>query len=366
MSSTKIRFDSFRSSLIIAAIVVLALPAVAAAAPRLSVFATGIDNPRHLGFAPNGTLYVAAAGRAGRTCVGPRRSPTCFGFTSSILGLSASGAKRTVAGGFLSVGGRDGTFTVGADGAGVGPGGTLWTVVTSGTPRQVRALPRRVQSQTGDLFRVLPRPIADVASIDTFEFTHNSDGVRGDVNSDPYDVLALPGRQIVADAGANALLEVRGRTISLFSVLRGPARAQRVPTSLALGPDGAIYVGELAEAGGRGAARVLRVPPTGGPPTVFASGFTTITGLGFDRAGAMYVTELTTNPRSQTAPGALVKITADGRRTTFTRGLFFPQGVAIAANGDVFVSNFSVLPARTPRRSPFRGAGGQVVRISGM
>lgn len=164
-----------------------------------------------------------------------------------------------------------------------------------------------------------PKPLTDVASIDAFEWRHNSDGVRGDLNSDPYDVLALGGnRQIVADAGANAIVEANGRAVRLLAVVRGPGRAQRVPTSLALGPDGDVYVGELADL------------------------------------------------RSQSAPGRLTRIAPDGRRTSFSRGLLFPQGAAVADNGDVYLSNFSVLPARTPTRSPFRGAGGEVVKVSGL
>ena len=343
-----------------------ALPAAAAAAPSMSVVARGFDNPRHVALAPDGTLYVAAAGKAGGQCVGPRREPTCIGYSGKIWALTASGRKHVVQGGLLSLGGQDGTFTVGPDGVSIGPDGAVYTVIASGTPREVAGAPRRARSQAGELLRVRPRPLTDVASIDSFEWRHNSDGVRGDLNSDPYDVLALQDRQIVADAGANAIVEARGRAVRLLAVIRGPGRAQRVPTSLALGPDGDIYVGELAEGAGTGRARVLKIPPAGGTPTVVASGFTAITGLAFGRDGSMYVTELTTNVRSQNAPGRLTRIAPDGRRTSFSRGLVFPQGAAVAANGDVFLSNFSVLPGRTPRRSPFRGAGGMVVKVSGL
>ncbi len=353
--------------LLMAGAAACALPAAAAAAPSLSVVARGFDNPRHVALAPDGTLYLAAAGKAGGQCVGPRREPTCIGYSGKIWALSPSNeGKRVVQAGLLSLGGQDGTFTVGPDGVSVAPDGAIYTVIASGTPRDVGGAPRRAQAQAGELWRVRPRPLTDVASIDSFEWRHNSDGVRGDINSDPYDVLALDGRQIVADAGANAIVEARGRTVSLLATIRGPGRAQRVPTSLALGPDGDIYVGELAEGAGTGRARVLKIPPAGGTPTVVASGFTAITGLAFGGDGSMYVTELSTNLRSQSAPGRLTRIKPDGSRTSFSRGLVFPQGAAVAANGDVYLSNFSVLPARTPRRGPFRGAGGMVVKVSGL
>jgi glucose/arabinose dehydrogenase len=356
--------------LLSAAAVLCALPAGAAAAPSMSVIATGLDNPRHLSLSPNGrTLYVAAAGRAGNTCFGPRRARTCFGYSGRILALSPTGdggAARTVAGGLLSVAGPDGSFATGPDGVSAGPDGRVVTVVTSATPRDIAGLPRRAQAQAGELLRVLPRPLSGVAAIDAFEWKNNSDGVRGDVNSNPYAVLALEDGEVVADAGANAIVSVTGRKVSLLATIRGPGRTQRVPSSLALGPDGDVFVGELAEGAGTGRARVLRLTGEGTPPTVFASGFTTVTGIAFGPDGSLYVTELTTNIRSRSAPGRVTRIAPDGTRTSFTRGLAFPQGAAVDAEGDLYVSNFSVLPARTPRAGPFRGAGGQVVKISGL
>jgi sugar lactone lactonase YvrE len=355
-----------RSGLTLAAAALLAAPGAAVAAPSMSVLAKGFDNPRHVALAPDGTLYVASAGKAGGSCAGPRRSPTCIGFSGKVVSVSPKGAKHTVQGGLLSIGGQDGTFTVGPDGVAVAPDGSVLTVIASGTPEQVRAAPPRAQAQAGQLMRVKPGPLTDLASIDTFEWEHDSDGVRGDLNSDPYDVLALEGRQLVADAGANAIVEVRGRAVSLFAVVKGPGRAQRVPTSLAQAPDGSVYVGELAEGAGTGKARVLKLGAAGDRPTVVASGFTAITGLAFGRDGSMYVTELSTNLRSQSAPGRITRIRPNGRRTSFSRGLFFPQGAAVAANGTVYLSNYSVLPARTPTRGPFRGAGGQVVKVKGL
>ena len=178
-------------------------------------------------------------------------------------------------------------------------------------------------------------------------------------------MLALPGRTIVADAGANAILEVRNGRVSLLAVIPKNGRAQPVPTSLALGPEGDIYVGELAEGAGIGKARVWRVPTVGGSPAQVATGFTTITGLAFGPDRSMFVTELFQNPRSQTFRGDIVRVAPDGTRTLLGLGkLFAPAGAAVDAQGRVYVSNFSVAPGRTPRASPFRGAGGQVVRIT--
>jgi hypothetical protein len=345
----------------------LALPAMASAAPTMTVVARGIDNPRHLALGTDGTLYVAAAGRGGGTCLRLEGERMCVGFTGRVLAVNpATGVKLVVSDGLISGAGPDGSFATGPDGVAVGPDGRVDTILTSGTSRDLAALPPRWRQQAGELVRVAPVPRIDLGSIDTFEFRYNSDRERGDRNSNPYAVLALAGHDIVADAGANAILDVRGGVVSLLAVIPKIGRAQPVPTSLALGPDGSIYVGTLAFGAGTGHARIFRIPPGGGPATTFAVGFSAITGLGFGPDRSLYVTELTTNPRRFTPAGAVIRIAPDGTRTTFSQGLVFPAGVAVSPAGEVYVSNYSTLPARTSRRGPFRGAGGQIVRITGL
>jgi hypothetical protein len=38
----------------------------------------------------------------------------------------------------------------------------------------------------------------------------------------------------------------------------------------------------------------------------------------------------------------------------------------VGADGSVYVSTFSILPGRTPKKSPFEGAGGQVVKVTSL
>jgi hypothetical protein len=349
-----------------AAAAVMAMAASASAAVKVDVLAAKIDNPRGLALSSSGTVYVASAGRGGPRCL-DKKKENCPGFSSRVLAVSRSGAKRVVAKNLLSVAGGDGSFAVGADGVSVGADGRIFAVTTSGTPKDIRSAPKAFQAAAGKLFQVSPGQPRPLAAIDQFEWAHNSDGVKGDRNSNPYAVLALPDREIVADAGANALLNVAGDgTVSLLTVIPPNGKSQPVPTSLALGPDGAVYVGELAEGAGNGKARVWRVPLDGTPPSVFATGFTAITGIGFGPDGSLYVTEFSTNLKKETAPGAIVRRKPDGTTTTFTRkSLLAPAGMAIAGDGTVYVSNYSVLPATTPKKSPFKGRGGQLLRITG-
>ena len=62
----------------------------------------------------------------------------------------------------------------------------------------------------------------------------------------------------------------------------------------------------------------------------------------------------------------MIKVSSDGAtRTALGEGsLFFPAGAAVARDGALYVSNWSVLPGRTPKNGPFKGANGQLVRIA--
>src|SRR5690606_21649998 len=91
--------------------------------------------------------------------------------------------------------------------------------------------------------------IADVAG---FESAFNPAG--GPVDANPYGLLAEPGQVLVSDAGGNAILRVAANgELSLVAafdripVPAGPfnppfADSDPVPTEVARGPDGALYV----------------------------------------------------------------------------------------------------------------------------
>jgi hypothetical protein len=58
-------------------------------------------------------------------------------------------------------------------------------------------------------------------------------------------------------------------------------------------------------------------------------------------------------------------VAPDGSRTKLgANKLLAPTGAAVDSTGAVYVSNFSVLPAHTPKKSPFKGAGGALVKIT--
>jgi hypothetical protein len=130
-----------------------------------------------------------------------------------------------------------------------------------------------------------------------------------------------------------------------------------VGRSGAVGPVGALYVGELtARPFVPDIARVWRVVP-GRAPTVYARGFTNISDMAFEGANLL-VLELADkglyDPRST---GALRRVRPDGTSTLVAKaGLVMPTGLAVT-DGSVYISNYGVFPGS--------GAGppGQVLKL---
>jgi sugar lactone lactonase YvrE len=138
-----------------------------------------------------------------------------------------------------------------------------------------------------------------------------------------------------------------------------PINAQAVPTSLAVGPDGALYVGELVGFPGQpGTSSIYRIMP-GHAASVVASGLTAVTAIAFDREGRLLATEYSTGGllAPPTIPGALVRVDISTGTVTMlpVSGLSQPTGIAVDRRGDVYVSNNGIST----------GAG-EVLRITGL
>ena len=129
---------------------------------------------------------------------------------------------------------------------------------------------------------------------------------------------------------------------------------QAVPTTVRVGPDHALYFGQLTGFPfPPGGANVYRLAP-GGMPEVFAAGFTNIIDIAFGRDGSLYVLQISAAGLLSGNPvGALIRVAPDGTRSTIAPGaLISPGGIAIGHDGSIYVSRFATLP----------GAG-DVVRI---
>jgi hypothetical protein len=333
------------------------------------VIASGLNNPRGLAF-HGGDLYVAEAGAGGSgPCFQGPEGPSCFGLSGSVTRIDEDGQTRVLTG--LSSFGLIGSGT-----AAIGPsdvafkrgGGSMLLTVGLGLDldfsKTIPELDDMGQLLRARLSKGNWKTVADLAD---FEDANNPTGDEENVN--PNSVIALPGRSIVSDAGANDLLQVRNsgkvRALATFPnrlvdappELGLPPGTQipmdAVPTSVAKGPDGALYVGQLTgfpfPVGG---ANVWRVEP-GEEPEVFASGFTNIIDIAFDKNGTLYVLEIFHNGLLSGDPtGALIRVDANGsQEVVMSDGLITPGGLALRGD-NAYVSNCGTC-----------AGGGEVLRI---
>ncbi|MDQ4078159.1 MAG: hypothetical protein M3220_18170 [Chloroflexota bacterium] len=80
----------------------------------------------------------------------------------------------------------------------------------------------------------------------------------------------------------------------------------------------------------------------GEAPTIYRSGFRTITDLAFGPEGSLYVLQFATAPLGLGGAGALIRVAPDGTRATISTApiaLFRPTGVVGGPDGAIYVSN---------------------------
>jgi hypothetical protein len=344
-------------------------------APTVTVVASGLNSPKHLTIGPGG-VYVVESGTGGSNCVTVDGDSECEGQTGAVAVVTPFGTFNVLTG-LASVQEAEGAGGPDAIAFGHGEAAVLFQD-TAVNPDGTTGVQGPGSDQFGKL--LLARPFSQSlrvgADLAAFAAANPQDpatlgGSPGDettYDSDPFDVVRYRGGFAITDAAANDVLWLghRGHLSILTRLPTIPTpfhgitiNAQAVPTSLAVGPDGALYVGELVGFPGQpGTSSIYRIVP-GQAPSVVATGLTSVTAIAFDREGRLLATEYNTGGllSPPTVPGALVRIDiSSGTVTTLpVSGLFQPTGVAVDFRGNVYVSNFG------------NSAGtGEVLRITGL
>ncbi len=376
---------STRPILIAGAAVILASASLVAPAAAHSpsglhvrVVARGLDNPRGITVGRDGRVLVAVAGKGGS-------GPDGYGTSGKIVEIRF-GHARTLVRGLPSMISDEGEVTGPVNVALTGAG-NAFALIGGG--------PQDVNKRFGTVMRLRPHPGRVYANIAAYQVTDpdltDLDQPPNPTDSNPYGIAALgDGRLLVTDAGGNDLLLVKGNrriatiarfpnevisTAALppvppFNALPDAVPAEAVPTTVAVGPDGFWYVGELKGFPFTpGTSRIWRIAPwarnvtcdptaTSGPCTLFMDGFTSITGMAFGRDGSLYVVEMVKSGvfnwfTGTDTVGALWKV-KHGAKTELVPGrLTLPGDVAVARDGAIYVTNKSVSVG-----------GGQVLKIS--
>jgi hypothetical protein len=349
-----------------AALVVTA-PLSAGAAPARQApggpepVATGLDNPRQLSFsrargADKGALYVAESGTGGDgECIMGAEGLMCFGRTGAVTRVKGSDQRRVLT--------RLPSLAPEGGGGAVGPTDVLVTrwkriALTTGlgadpAGREVVGAPWLASVLTGKLGQPLRR-FADVGAFEVDRDPHTDT-----VDSNPVALLKRARSHVVVDAGGNSVVQFfpggARKLLGVFENRTVPAPPgfpvptidmQPVPTSIAVGPDGAYYLSQLTGFPfPPGGASIWRLVP-GEAPTVYASGLTNVTDLAW-HGGELYAVQISdtglgTVPPGELPVGSLRKVTPGGHEAV-AEGLPAPYGVALRGN-HAFVTTCAVCP----------------------
>lgn len=341
-------------------LIAVSLDAALSTLPKIEVIASGLDNPRGLTIGPDQAVYVAEAGRGGggACLINGENRQVCYGPTGAITRIGHLLTTRVVKG-LPSLAPAPGQPGEGGGASGVQD--ILFDRFGRGTATIGLGANPELRESLGPAGRRFARVIKFTLwgavdydqDLGTYEVTEDPGGDGPDSN--PFGLAQWDGDLVVADAGGNDIVRIDNGGLSTLAVFPpkmvpfGPPGnlipMQAVPTTVAAGPDGALYVGQLTgfpfPAGG---ASVFRIAP-GGQPEEYATGFTNIIDIAFGRDGSLYVLQISANGLLTGNPaGKLTRVARNGTRTEIAAGaLIAPGGLAIARDGSIYVSRFTNL-----------------------
>lgn len=330
------------------------------------VIATGLNNPRGLKFGPDDKLYVAEGGIGGtHSTIGQcTQVPEAGPYTGSDTGSRISkidwqGVRTTIAdhlpssttgpaAGYAISGVSDVQFI----------GNTLYGLLAgAGCSHGVAGVPNQVFRVNADKTWTM---IANISDYLMNNAVANPDPDDFEPDGTPYSMTSSHGELFITQPNQQEIDRVSPTTGAIqrvvdISVLHSGLGGNWIgPTSMVY-HDGNFYFGTLTPFPlVQGAAKVYKLSPNG-TYSVFASGFTMITGIAFDDHNRLYVLENTVGfPGPTPGYGDVVRVDPSGKREVITSGLHLPTAMTFGPDGKLYISDWGIGPP---------GAG-QIVQIS--
>jgi hypothetical protein len=332
----------------LALVLAIGIARVVAAKPKanqatISVFATGLNNPRGLEFGPDGFLYVAEGGIGGMDpacvvvpAVGPYTGSPTNGRVSRIVngvpvpvGDPLPSSQTSAATGSLVSGVADIAFI----------GDTLYAILSgAGCSHGVPSVPNEVIRLENDGSWT---QIADLSAFQMANPVKNPEPDDFEPDGTWYSMIAIRGDLYAVEPNHGELdrITTSGQISRVADI--SASQGHIVPTAIAY--HGNFYVGNLNTFPiVPGSSKILKITPSG-QVKVGAEGLTTLLGLAFDNRDRLYVLESMTNPGgpgpSQFGSGKVVRIDSSGAQTVVASGLSLPSALTIGSDGALYVSN---------------------------
>jgi hypothetical protein len=333
---------------------------------KMSVVAKNLNNPRGLAFRSDGALYITEAGVDGQGIQIPGPAPGVIlnlGLNGSVTRVYEGVQERIITdlpsltvdpgGTQLTPSINSSSQTFGAADIAFDRKGDAYISVGYATNPLYRSNMGFNGANLASLLKINLTPKGKVVSIkkiaDFAQYESQKNPSNDDLVSDPYSFLIQGNDTLVVDGGANDLLRINKRgdisTEAVFNMRYFPNAefpVQSVPTAIAIGSDGAYYIGEFSGFPFlEGVARIFRLIP-GKAPQVYAEGFTQIIDIAPAPDGGLYVLEHASRSLLLgDGSGALIHLSPSGQRTTLVSdGLVLPTAMTIGSDKAIYVSNY--------------------------